>query len=147
VDDTEIPLTLNDLRRRTAEQVEQIREVLQQIKPIQCDMLGEKTVTAVAEGEYFEAVEVGRHINLLETITLLSGLATLVQLAMIIVQTVRNKVPDNQNIQAQEVREAVLQKISNHPELGNLKELVAKDPVLLDQVVSLLPKDEQQKKS
>src|ERR1700754_3420994 len=106
--DETLPLHLTNLRNRTDEQVAVIRNVLAQVKPVQSEILGEETVTAISKGDDFEAFGGGRHISFMETITVLSGIATIIQLAMVIIQGLRNKPQSNQQAELKEETQRVV---------------------------------------
>ncbi len=66
----------------TAEaQAEQFR-MLSQVCPLEVDMLGESTVQQIISGSHFKEFTEGSHIDLTQTIALLSAVATLIQTAL-----------------------------------------------------------------
>ncbi len=138
MDKVDIPFSISNLNQRTEEQAEQIRKVLEHIKPIECELLGEETVEAISRGETFESVGGGRHLSFMEIIDLLSGIATISQIAFLAIAGLRNAFKDKADA-AQIITESkkiILEKISNHPELSDLSGLIAKDPIIVDRILT-----------
>jgi hypothetical protein len=145
-----VSFNLTELNNITEEQSELIQNVLQQIKPIECEILGKKTIAQISKGKSFDAVEGGRHLSLVETISILSGIATITQLAIIIIQNLKNKSTENaeqtltdddteqiKNETMQSIKEA----ISKHLELKKLDKITNEDNAILDEIVTELLKD------
>lgn len=84
MDKANIPFGPSDLNRRTEEQAAQIQSVLKAIKPVQTRLLGEQTLTAISRGATFDTIEGGRHLNFMEAIGLLSNIASLIQIAILV---------------------------------------------------------------
>lgn len=141
MDDSDIAFRLDDLVERSDEQARQIRKTLEQMKPVQCDILGERTIEAISRGIAFDSVEGGRHMNLMETITLLSGIATLAQFAMVIISGLKSKLGTDEKRNAElpeKAQKIIVVKIASYPELRNLSDLIAEDPVVLERILQIL---------
>lgn len=137
MDGADTPFSISDLSRRTDEQAELIRSVLEEIKPIQTKLLGEKTVRAISRGAAFESIEGGRHLNFIEVISVLSNIATITQITVLAVIGLKRlrAAAASRAEEREEAKRAVAERISNHPELADLGRLIADDPALLDRIV------------
>ena len=133
----DIPLDLSGLERRTEEQAELIRKVLEAVKPIQTRLVGERAVRAVARGASFETIEGGRHLNFTEAVSLLSNIAQITQIAVLAVLALRKLRADaaRRAEEKEAAKRLVADKIAAHPELAALSGLLASDPSILDRIV------------
>lgn len=136
MDDARIPIDLSDLDRRTEERAEEIQSVLEHIKPAQCELLGEETVRAISRGAVFESVDGGRHLNFMEMIAILSGLATICQISFIAIGGLRKLLKANNDETITAAKKVILEKVSTNPELSDLRGLIAHDPLILDKILA-----------
>lgn len=137
MDGADIPFSISDLSQRTHEQAEFIQSVLEDVKPIQTKLLGEKTVRAISRGAAFESIEGGRHLNFMEIISVLSNIATITQitvLAVIGIRRLRSEAARRAE-EKEEAKKVVMEKISSHPELSDLGGLIVADPIILNRIV------------
>jgi hypothetical protein len=149
MNETHITFSPSNLEHRTEEEAEQIKKVLEYIKPLQTKMLGEKTVWAISKGAIFESIQGGRHINYLDIISLLSDIASLTQISIIIILGLKSFSKSTEAIEVEkieavvreEAKNLIVEKISNHPELKNLSKLISEDSVILDRIMSKVTAD------
>jgi len=142
-----ISFNLAKLNNITEEQSELIQNVLRQIKPIECEILGKKTVEQISKGKNFDAVEGGRHMSFVEAISLLSGIATITQLAIMIIQNLKNKSTKNaeqtltDDVIRNETKESIKEISSKHLKLKKLDKITNQDNTILDEIVNKVLND------
>ena len=134
--------SLAGLNNVAEEQSELIQNVLRHTKPIECEILGKKTVEQISKGKNFDAVEGGRHMSFVEAISLLSGIATITQLAIMIIQNVKsNSTKDaEQPLTDDDIRnktkESIKELTSKHLHLKKLDKITDQDNAIIDEVVA-----------
>lgn len=154
---TNISINFSDISQRTEKQSEQIRAVLSHLKPIQTKLLGEKTVKAISQGATFESIEGGRHLNFTEVLSLLSDIASLTQVAILIIMSLAIKIrasgePNAESSEEvaeiattnelkEDIKRLISENISAHPDLKKLNDLIIKDSAILDKIVEKLMSD------
>lgn len=131
-------LDLNELNDIIAGQSETIQNILWETKPEECQILGKKTVRQISQGKKFDSVESGRHLSFVETISVLSGIATMIQLVLFVIGNLRSgsEAADEDEPVEQEVRDKVKSLISSHPESKKLEKIAADDGAVLDKIIN-----------
>lgn len=134
---------LNELDNITGEQSKLIQNILQETNPLECEMLGKKTVEQIAKGKSFDSVEGGRHLSFVETISVISGIATVIQLAIFVIGNMVKKSEDEEeqtetdNEQVKEkAKEKIKEIISSRPELKKLEKITEQDNEILDKIIN-----------
>lgn len=154
MNETNISINISDLNQRTEEQSEQIRAVLNHVKPIQTKMLGKKIVKALSRGAKIESIEGGRHLNFTEVLSLLSDIASLTQVAILIIMSLAIKMRTSGEPNAEsgeevaeiaitnelkeDIKRLISENISAHPDSKKLNDLILKDSAMLDKIVETL---------
>lgn len=147
--DSNFEFQSSDLKQRTTEQGEQICRLLYELKPIQTKLLGEEVVESISRGNSFKSIEGGRHLNFLEVIGLLSNVASLIQIAILILAAIRKhrETVTRQLEEKEAAKQLLIASLSNNPELNQLKTLLSEDPFLVDRILELLTEERNKDRS
>jgi hypothetical protein len=124
------------LEAPSPEQREEIIEVLQNVCPLEVDLLGPTVVEHIVAGREFKPVTGGRHINLVDTASLVSCVAVVIQLVL----SVWNPFAPHKDVDSaaepaereERARRVVESQASVNPQL---QEILAKQSQVLEQVI------------
>jgi hypothetical protein len=136
--DKSMNFDLNELNNISDEQSELIQNILWETKPEECNILGKKTIRQISKGRKFDSVEGGRHMSFVETISVLSGIATMIQLAIFVIGNLRQKseVEEEDEQTKQEAKDKVKSLMSSHPESKKLEKIAESDSAILDKIIN-----------
>jgi hypothetical protein len=127
-----------DIQQRTDEQTELIQEILEEVQPFECELLGQRTVRKIAKGKEFESIEGGRHLNFTEAISLLALIASISQLVIFTLVELRKIIVAPKDQLILESKKIVLKKIHDDPKLKDLEPIILHDPEILDKILTVV---------
>ena len=141
--DKSMDFDLNELNDISDEKSELIQNILQETNPLECEMLGKKTVEQIAKGKSFDSVEGGRHLSFVETISVISGIATVIQLAIFVIGNMVKKPKadeeqtetDNEQVK-KNAKEKIKEIISSRPELKKLEKITEQNSEILEKIIN-----------
>ena len=113
------------------EGTELIKAVVRQVRPLEAETLGDPVLDQIISGRKFREVDGGSHINLMDTISVVSCIATIVQTGLAVWPSsgpARSALPADFDAK---FRSIVLEHAARHPELQHLLDV---ESGLLDQV-------------
>lgn len=126
-------LTLADINKRTEQQVDQICNILNEIKPVETQLIGEKMVKAISSAASLESIKGGSQLNFSETLGLLSCLGTLIQIVLQLIAQRREK---NLPLTTKEIEHELAETTSQHSELNRESQFIVKQPALVSKVIA-----------
>lgn len=140
-------LDLSDLYRRDEARIAAIGSILDGIKPLECQMLGKKTVRQIAAGKSFATVDSGHQMTFVELISVLSGFASIAPLAFMVVGAIRARASDeettavsdetknDESVKA-EAKQLIESEVKNRPELHELSEIIEQDDAAFTRILT-----------
>ena len=110
-----------------------IKNIVEEICPLDFDLLGENVVESIIDGRDLHHLSGGRHLDLVESISLVSGLVTLIQVSY---QVISNPKKDK-NIK--EIHWQVVEILKNVKNLKDIPEEL-KEKSVIDDVLNTIEK-------
>lgn len=116
-----------------------ILNVLKKIAPLECDIVGTTTLERIIAGYEFKEFSGGHHMDISETIGLLGGIASIIQITIIAGQWGRKKVKDKtrEKIKERTITEVNIEITNNI----NLYNITLKNENLLKNIYDVVDKE------